>query len=244
MTSENSVQREALIGKIAAGLAHDINGPVGVIIGFADLAREAMNSASERGFDAASTGRITEYIDMISSAAIRARTLTRGVWVFARSAPGTLGDVDLTRATRLAIALSIPELRGARIEAETDENDLLAPEPGAAPLGPVAHGDFALSTQGLVSVLLAAPTALPAGGVITWDVNRSATSVTLRINGRPYDAAKGQEWTIPPLARSAFESQGGRIALEGRSTIVTVLPGAGTGEPVATETKKSRTART
>lgn len=243
MTSENSVQREALIGKIAAGLAHDINGPVGVIIGFADLAREAINTAARDGFDADATGRLTEYIDMISSAAIRARTLTRGVWVFARSQPGTVGAVDVTRAVKLATALAIPELRGARIEAESDENDLLAPEPGAPAQGPLARGDFALSTQGLVSVLLSAPSAMPAGGAITWEVTKSGAGVTLRIAGRPYDAGQAQDWAIPPLAISAFEGQGGTISREGRSTIVTVLPDAGTGESGADGPKKSRTGR-
>lgn len=59
MTSGNSVQRAALIGKIAAGLAHDKNGPAGVIIGFADLARGAIKTATRDGFDKNSTDRLT-----------------------------------------------------------------------------------------------------------------------------------------------------------------------------------------
>lgn len=53
------MQRVALIGKIAVGLAHDKNGPAGVIIGFADLARGAIKTATRDGFDKNSTDRLT-----------------------------------------------------------------------------------------------------------------------------------------------------------------------------------------
>jgi len=32
--------RTGLVGRVAAGLAHDLNGPIGVVLGFTQLARE------------------------------------------------------------------------------------------------------------------------------------------------------------------------------------------------------------
>ena len=225
MASDNDLQRTALIGRIAAGLAHDINGPVGVIIGFADLARETLRSARDGRIDPEAAQRMLEYVDMISDAAVRARTLTRGVWVFARAQPGAVGPVDLTRATRLAAALAMPELRGARIETAATESDLIAPEPGAEPLGPIAHGDMALCTQGLVSLFLAAPHALPSGGMVSWDVRASAREISVEFTGRPYDGSgKGEDWPAPAMAREAFEKQGGRLHEPGGPSVVGVLP--------------------
>jgi signal transduction histidine kinase len=227
MVSDSDQHRAALIGRIAAGLAHDINGPVGVIIGFADLAREALRSSQDGRIDAESAKRVLEYVDMISDAAVRARTLTRGVWTFARNRPGPAGPVDLARAVRMSAALAMPELRGARIETAATESDLAPPDAGTPPLGPIAHGDLALCTQGLVSVLLAAPAALPSGGTVTWDVRGNAREVTVVITGRPYESdGRIQDWPAPALARAAFEQQGGRLQESGGASVVGVLPAA------------------
>ncbi|MBI2964841.1 MAG: hypothetical protein HYY34_01405 [Chloroflexi bacterium] len=227
MTSEDELQRAALIGRIAAGLAHDINGPVGVIIGFADLARDTLRSAGAGQMSPESARRVLEYIDMISDAAVRARTLTRGVWVFARTQSGVVGPVDVLRAVRLSAALATPELRGARIETPATEGDLAAVEPGAPALGPHAHADFALCAQGLVSLFLAAPRALPAGGSVSWDVRLSGGDIRIELTGRPYDGnSKVQDWPATEMARAAFEKQGGRLHEPGGPSVVGVLPAA------------------
>jgi signal transduction histidine kinase len=227
MVSDNDQQRAALIGRIAAGLAHDINGPVGVIIGFADLARETLRSAQDGRVDADSAKRVLEYVDLISDAAVRARTLTRGVWTFARNRPGPAGPVDLARAVRMSAALAMPELRGARIETAATESDLVPPDAGAPPLGPVAHGDLTLCTQGLVSLLLAAPHALPSGGTVTWEVRSSGREVNVVLAGRPYESdGRVADWPAPAMARAAFEQQGGRLNEPGGPSVIGVLPAA------------------
>lgn len=243
MTSENELQRAALIGRIAAGLAHDINGPVGVIIGFADLARESLRSAGDGQMSPEAARRVLEYVDMISDAAVRARTLTRGVWVFARTQPGVVGPVDVLRAVRLSAALAMPELRGARIESPASDSDLAAVEPNAPPLGPVAHGDFALCAQGLVSLFLAAPRALPAGGSVSWDVRLSGGEVRVELTGRPYDGnSKVQDWPATEMARAAFEKQGGRLHEPGGPSVVGILPAAvAPGAAIAGRAANNRT---
>ena len=67
-------EQAALIGRISAGLAHDLNGPVGVILGFTELAAEIVAADdSGNGLQAAETRKIAGYLEMIEQSALRAR---------------------------------------------------------------------------------------------------------------------------------------------------------------------------
>ena len=72
-----STQRASLVGRIAAGLAHDLNGPIGIVLGFNDLSRELLSSADEdSGLPADQVARVSEWLNLVDGAAKRARTLT------------------------------------------------------------------------------------------------------------------------------------------------------------------------
>ncbi|MBI4307163.1 MAG: hypothetical protein HY678_12670 [Chloroflexi bacterium] len=238
LTPETDLHRHALVGRIAAGLAHDINGPIGVIIGFTDLAREAVRGNPT--MDAASAIRLTEYLDMISNAATRARSLTRGVWTFAKTAPGTTGNVDVVRTIRMSAALATPELRGAKIESAATEDDLLQAEPGAKPLGPLVRADPALCAQAFVGLFLAAPGALPAGGSVSWNVMEIRGAVRIELSGRAHDGGPEQNWPVPEMARTAFEIQSGHIKTPGGPAVHAILPASSpAGEFQATRQAKA-----
>ena len=76
-----NTQRASLVGRIAAGLAHDLNGPIGIVLGFNDLSRELLSSADENtGLPADQVGRITEWLNLVDGAAKRARMLTQEIF--------------------------------------------------------------------------------------------------------------------------------------------------------------------
>ena len=105
-------EQAALIGRISAGLAHDLNGPVGVILGFTELAAEIVAvDSSGNGLQAAETQKLASYLEMIELSALRARGLTREIWEFARATVGTTGELDLAEQLDCAARLAAPALR-------------------------------------------------------------------------------------------------------------------------------------
>ena len=79
-------ERSAVVGKIAAGLAHDLNGPIGIVLGFNDLSREIITAGvGDDGLPADQVAKVSEYLDLVDGAAKRTRTLTQEIWEFAKS---------------------------------------------------------------------------------------------------------------------------------------------------------------
>ena len=158
--------RMELVGRIAAGLAHDLNGPIGVMLGFTELAREKLESG-----DTSLTNGVLEYLKMIEGAGENARGLARDMWDFANAASGEIGDYDFTELLETSARLVAPSLRVAAIE-----------PPAAGELrAETVTGDRAMWTEALVGVLIDAPTALPDGGSVAWNLERSADGMSLGV---------------------------------------------------------------
>jgi len=69
--------RLATIGQLAAGVAHELNEPLGAILGFAQLARESAGIPDPAGRD----------VDRVIAAALHAREVVRKLMLFARQMP-------------------------------------------------------------------------------------------------------------------------------------------------------------
>lgn len=115
-------ERLASVGRLAGGVAHEINNPAGVILGRASFLREI---AEEAGGDA---DQIAD-LRVIEKQAERIRTITGSLLRFARARTGDRRRIDLADVARDAVALVRIEAkaRGVAVEASLD----------AAP----AHGD-------------------------------------------------------------------------------------------------------
>ena len=110
--------RTELVGRVAAGLAHDLNGPIGVVLGFTQLAREKLESLSFNGDsgDAKATASVVEYLKMIESAGENARSLARDMWDFSKAVAGEEVEYDFTELLETSARLVAPSLRVAAIE--------------------------------------------------------------------------------------------------------------------------------
>lgn len=94
-------QKMEAIGTLAGGIAHDFNNVLGVVLGYAELAREkVLQDAS-----------LTHHLNRVISAAERARDLTKQILAFSRQAQVEKIPVDISRTVREALKMlrsSIP----------------------------------------------------------------------------------------------------------------------------------------
>jgi len=153
------LERFALIGRIASGLAHELNGPIGVAIGFTELARETIDSAGTEGLDPAGTRKVADYLGLIGDAGLRARSLTRLMWSFAKARPGTVEDFDVAEALTQASNLATPALKVAQIEAHRENR-----EPTAVVARPTLFSAWSPSSDCSSHRLPHSPTAAQSSG--------------------------------------------------------------------------------
>ena len=111
------VARVSTMGEMAAGLAHELNQPLGAIAGFADGCSRMIDSG--RAEPAELSGAMQE----VSEQAVRAGRIIRRLRAFvARSAPAT-STVDLRQLVREVVDLLAMDLRQNRIALELDIPD-------------------------------------------------------------------------------------------------------------------------
>ena len=106
-----SAERLAAVGTLAAGIAHQINNPVGAILAAAQFELSDPTGASGSGGSARST------LEAIEREALRCARIVRSVLLFARADPGRVADHDLNEiveSSRIATAQYARE-RGARV---------------------------------------------------------------------------------------------------------------------------------
>jgi hypothetical protein len=195
-----------LIGRIASGLAHELNGPIGIALGFNELAKEILDSAGDGFIQPASLTKLKEYLSLVESANIRARTLARQVSSFAKLSPGSVSAFDLTDAFEEAAALASPAVKSAQIE--VTRRHVRA---GNA----AVSGDRALCVISLVKLFLMSPEALPGGGSVIWDVlpagQPEGAEISFIISAEPWGTAPSAAWPLTREVQSAFTLHGGTL---------------------------------
>jgi signal transduction histidine kinase len=151
--------RLATIGQLAAGIAHELNEPLGNILGFAELAKQASGLPQQVGQD----------IEKIVTASLYAREIIRKLMLFARQMPQQTSHVDLNHI--VAEALSFFEARFAK-------EGIKLVRALAADL-PAIVADASQLTQVLVNLVVNAIQAMPTGGTLTVQTFADASHVAL-----------------------------------------------------------------
>ncbi|MEW6266816.1 MAG: ATP-binding protein [Thermodesulfobacteriota bacterium] len=229
---ENLVRSEkmASVGRLAAGLAHELGNPLGSLIGFVHLLKR----------DDLVPGERIDFLNRMESELKRMDEIIRSLLDFARQKPAVPGLVDMNQAAREALALSAVQKGFEGLEVKTDLNGDL----------PLVKGDLSRLTQVVLNLIINAGQAMSGQGRLTVSTGRRGREVYLAVADTgpgispdllpqifdPFFTTKepGQGTGLGlSVSQSIVESHGGRIEVRSRSgegsVFKVVLPAAEEG---------------
>jgi two-component system, cell cycle sensor histidine kinase and response regulator CckA len=163
------------IGRLAGGIAHDLNNMLVAILGFSDLLAQSMVPTDPR----------LEDVRQINDAAERSAELTRQLLVFARRELIQPRKLDLNAIVRYAGGMLRPVL-GENISLDMQLS---------SQVGPI-HADPGRVEQILMNLVLNSRDAMPRGGQVTVET----AGVTLEPDGSPWQ----QQSEGPPSGQYAM----------------------------------------
>jgi signal transduction histidine kinase len=154
-------ERLATIGKLTAGIAHELNEPLGSILGFAQIVQETGGLPDQSVRD----------MDRIVKAAFHAREIIKKLMFFGRQTPPGKVPTDLNQIVEDGIGLLDPQLSARKIRCERRL---------AAAL-PAIDADPGQLRQILVNLIVNAIQAMPNRGTLTIATEAVEGWVILRV---------------------------------------------------------------
>ncbi len=151
--------RLATIGQLAAGVAHELNEPLGNILGFAQLAQKSPGLPEQAEGD----------LSKIVNASLHAREIIKKLMVFARQAPSHKRQVNLNTVVEEGLYFFEARCAKAGIKLVRElAKDL-----------PEITADSGLLNQVLVNLVVNSIQAMPEGGTLTVQTKADAASILL-----------------------------------------------------------------
>ncbi len=151
-------EKLAGMGQLSAGIAHELNNPLGVITMYSNILKEELPAGSA----------MLQDIDLIVEQADRCRKIVGGLLNFARKNQLNLTESDVVKLARHSIdSVIIPEGIYVRFNAKVSD--------------PVANLDYDQMTQVFTNLLKNAVEAIGENGEITFDVYDSYDMFTMNI---------------------------------------------------------------
>ena len=105
-------EKLATVGRLAAGLAHEVGNPLGAIAGYAEIARRRLPPGADP--------ELGESVQRIAQAAERIDRTVRDLLDFARPVPLTLRPVSVSAALDAAVRLARVQSRFRKVDLELD----------------------------------------------------------------------------------------------------------------------------
>jgi two-component system NtrC family sensor kinase len=148
-------EKLAAVGRLAAGVVHEINNPLATISACAEALEARLR---EGAFDSSpEVEDLREYLSLIRNEAFRCKSITNGLLDFSRTRAGEHLPVNISEVINSAARLVAHQRRGNRIEIQIEVADHLAP----------VSGDEGQLQQAVIALATNAIDAMPEGGRLT-----------------------------------------------------------------------------
>ena len=139
----------AAVGELAAGLAHELNNPIGGILGYAQFMLEKMNEGAKAGDPTAKY--YSKYMEFITRESQRCKKIIQNLLKFARSSPIELSKLDINVVLADTVDIVQHQIRLEQIEFITKFYPRL----------PLVKGDANQLQQVFLNILINAIKAIP-----------------------------------------------------------------------------------
>ncbi|HLM61256.1 MAG TPA: ATP-binding protein, partial [Pyrinomonadaceae bacterium] len=162
-------EKLAAIGRLAAGVVHEINNPLATISACA----ESLESRVEEGTYGASPDveDLQEYLGLIRSEAFRCKTITNGLLDFSRMRTGNRFPIDISLVLKSSARLITHQKRGDNIKIELEVEENL----------PLINADEGQIQQAIIALSTNAIDAMQSGGTLTLRALSQNNRLTIEI---------------------------------------------------------------
>jgi len=177
-TQLQHVERLAFVGELSAGIAHELNEPLGRVLGFAQLIKKAGSLNDQQSED----------IERIIKASLYSREIIKKLMIFSRQMPQQITKVNLNDIVHnILYFIDVRfQSRGITIIKQLD------------PALPVIYADEVQMSQVLVNLITNSVYAMPTGGEITVITRKKENLVSLIVK----DTGSGM---TPDIRNKIFE---------------------------------------
>ena len=169
MHAVSRADKLAAVGRLAAGVVHEINNPLATISACAEALEQR---ASEGAFDGTDgIEDLNEYLGLIKSEAFRCKSITTGLLDFSRMRTGDRHLLDVGDILRSSANLISHQKRGENITLELDIDENL----------PRINADGGQVQQAVIALATNAIDAMPDGGMIRFKAYPQHNSVAIEV---------------------------------------------------------------
>src|SRR6266404_2196056 len=163
-------EKLAAVGRLAAGVVHEINNPLATISACAEALESRLNDGA---FDSSpEIDDLREYLGLIRSEAFRCKSITNGLLDFSRTRTGERIPIDISEVIGAAARLVAHQKRGNNVEIEMEIEDGL----------PQIMGDAGQLQQAIIALSTNAIDAMPDGGRLTLGAKRLDGQISLTVS--------------------------------------------------------------
>jgi signal transduction histidine kinase len=202
-------EKLATVGRLAAGVAHEIGNPLGAVSGYAELARARLSSDGDP--------QVSDALDRVAAAAERIDRIVRDLLDFARPTPLQVLPVSIGNAVDAAVRLAAVQSRFKEVEVVLDL---------PADLPPVLADERHLS-QVILNLLLNAGDAMQGKGRVEVSASRRIDEVELTVSDTgPGISAEDLPRIFDPFFTTKEPGQGSGLGLSICHSIVESMGGA------------------
>jgi two-component system NtrC family sensor kinase len=162
-------EKLAAVGRLAAGVVHEINNPLATIAACAESLEKRMEEGAFT--DSPDADDLREYLGLIRDEAFRCKSITNGLLDFSRLRAGQRVPVDITEIIKGTARLVTHQQRGEAIQIVIE----------AAADVPKVSGDVGQLQQAVVALATNAIDAMPEGGTLTLRAIPSGARVLIQV---------------------------------------------------------------